>query len=558
MKRESRRRLESLRRAYGPVENQVMDDLFACEMSREEFLRRGTMFGLTVSALSAALVAAGEAPVAFARTAGTQAGGRLRVGVIPPPTGPIEPHQFSDGGRIALGGIVGEYLTRPTASGTLARELAVGWQPNRDVTAWTITLRPYTVKFQSGQTLSPEDVIATYKRLTDPASGSQAISAFKGVLTPDGIVKGPRSDQVTFNLENPTASFPYLISSSTYQAIILPANYEIGTFVSKPQATGAYQFTSYTPGVGASFKRFDSWWGGRAPMDGIDVTIYSDASAADSGLLGGSVDLLSRAGFGTDHSLFVNPNLQIFRARTAEHSQVPMRVDIPPFDDYRIRQAVAYAIGRPLLMKTLYGVGGADLGNDHPFAPVYPSSVPIEQRKKDIRRAKELMAASKRPKGFSVDMVIGQNGVNVPMGQIIQRAVREIGIDVRIRTQTLAEYYGGTPGTTPWLNSPFNITFWSSRSVPNLLLTGAVKTGGIWNAAHYSNRKLDRLIQSYLGAVALKDQRKYAKQIELLLQHDTPVLWPAFTQATTAGSKKVQGFRPQPSAFNLSKTYLSQ
>ena len=43
-----------------------------------------------------------------------------------------------------------------------------------------------------------------------------------------------------FYLQAPNASFPYLTSNTTYQAIILPANYQLGTFTKTPQTTGAF------------------------------------------------------------------------------------------------------------------------------------------------------------------------------------------------------------------------------------------------------------------------------------------------------------------------------
>ena len=127
--------------------------------------------------------------------------------------------------------------------------------------------------------MTAADVVATYKRLTDPKGGGAALSAFKGVLQPSGV-KAVGDYTVVFTLDAPTASFPYLTSNTTYQAIILPANYKDGTFTTTPQTTGAFNLTSYTPGVGAKFDRNPSWWGGKAPLDGVDVTYYADESAA--------------------------------------------------------------------------------------------------------------------------------------------------------------------------------------------------------------------------------------------------------------------------------------
>ena len=61
-------------------------------------------------------------------------------------------------------------------------------------------------------------------------------------------------------------------------------------------------------------------------------------------------------------------------------------------------------------------------------------------------------------------------------------------MDIELEVQSDAEYYGGGAdyyATTPWLNRPATITEYGARGVPNLYLTSAYMTGGIWNAAHY-------------------------------------------------------------------------
>ncbi len=558
MDRETKRRLEEFRRnEAGPIENTLIDELMDGELDRKDFIRRGAMFGLSVSAMGAALAALGEAPVALAGNRAAKAGGRLRVGIIPPPTKGLDPWTYADQGGLETGGIAGEFLTRATQSLTLLPELATSWTPNKNASAWTFKLRP-GVKFQTGQAMTADDVVATYKRLL--GADSAALSAFKGVLSSAGVRK---VDDLTvqFVLDSPTASFPYLTSSTTYQAIILPANYQAGTFEKTPQTTGAFKLTSYTPGVGARYDRNPSWWAGRAPLDGVDVTYYSDDGAASAGLLGGQVDLLGQIQFATGRPLFNNGNVQIFRARGATHREVPMRTDLHnPLHDWRVRQAIALTLDRPTIVKTLFN-GLADVGNDSPFAPVYPSTnTSVPQRKQNIRLAKQLMAAAGYPHGFSITLTTEQVGEIPQLAQIIQRSVKAIGIKMKLQILTSTAYFAGSQsggpgglGTTPWLNTPMNITDWGHRAVPNVILNSALETGGVWNAAHYSNKAYDRAVKSYEGAVALKDQRKYSKTIEEILLHDTPVIFPYFYNYLAAGSKKVQGYK----ADALGSVYLS-
>jgi peptide/nickel transport system substrate-binding protein len=546
--RERRRRFEEYRKDAGSVENTLLDEFAAGDMDRGEFLKRASIFGLSAATVGAALEAFGHAPLARAASITHKAGGRLRLGIIPPPARSLDPWTYLDQGGLETGGIAGEFLTRATPSLTLLPELATSWKPNANATEWTFKLRP-GVKFQNGTTMNADDVVATFKRLTDANSGSQALSAYKGVLSPDGVTKTDEGT-VVFHLDAPTASFPYLTSSTTYEAIVLPANIQAGDYQKGGFGTGAFRLTQYTPGVGAKYDRFTGWWGGHAALDGVDVTYYTDAAAVDAALLGGQVDLIGQIQLGTDRPLFNNPNVQLFVAKGATHREVCMRVDLNnPLKHWQVRQAIALTLDRPAIVKTLFK-GLADLGNDTPWAPAYPSTVKLPQRHKDIAKAKALMAAAGFPHGFSLQLTTETTGEIPQLAQIIQRSVKAIGINLSLKILTSTAYFAGSQsgppsgwGNTPWLNAPMNITDWGGRAVPNVYLVSAFETKGVWNAPHYANPKFDKVARAYIGAISLKDQRKYAKQGEAILLHDTPTIIPYFYYYLAAGRKNVKGYK---------------
>jgi peptide/nickel transport system substrate-binding protein len=562
MNREARRRFEEYRRSVaGPVENTLIDEVLDGEMDRSEFIRRGTVAGLSLGAIGAVLAATGEAQPAFGALAAPKVGGRIRVGCIPPPAKGLDPHTYSDTGSLVTGNIAGEMLNRTNDKGHLVPELATSWKSNPKATVWTYKLRR-NVKFHNGKTMVADDVVATFKRLTDPKGGSGALSAFSGVLSPAGVRKVD-DYTVAFHLDAPTGGFPYLTSSTTYQAIILPADYQLGTFEKTPQATGAFKLVSYTPGVGATYERFDEWWGGTAPLDGVDLKYFTADAAVVSALLGNQIDLINEVHPSTGRALFNNPNVKIVSARGATHRLIPMATDAAPFDDYRVRQAVALTLDRPAIRKQLYN-GLADLGNDSPFAPFFPSSVKLPQRAKNIPKAKQLMAAAGKSSGFDVTLTT-YNAFELPtLAQILQSSVKAIGINMKLNVTTSAKYYGGSYtggkgwGNTPWLNSPISITDWGGRAIPNVYLTSALKTKGVWNASHYSNKTFDAAVRSYAAAISLKDQRKYARQLETILLHDTPAIYPYFYFWNNATSKRVRGYYADPQGIvYLSKTSLA-
>ena len=562
MNPEEMKRLDDYRCSQaGPLENDLIDEFADGNIDRRGFIQRATILGLSMGVVGSAL-AAYDAPLAFGAASRGKAGGRLRLGVLPPPAKDLEPHKLADTGGLVTDGISGEFLTRSTKNLTIVPELALSWKPNATATVWTFKLRP-NVKFQSGQAFGADDVVATYERLVGADSG--ALSAFKGVLSSGGI-KAIDNLTVQFTLNAPTASFPYLTSSSTYQAIMLPKEYKLGTYDKTPQGTGAFRLVSYTPGVGAKFDRNPTWWGGRAPLDGVDITYYTDVAAHIAALVGGQVDLLNEVQFANGRALFTNPNVQIFPVRGAQNRTVGLRVNLNnPLKDRRVRRAIALTLDRPAIVKTLFN-NFADVGNDSPFAPVFPSTnTSVPQRKKDIPAAKKLLAAAGYAKGFKVPFIVQKNGEMPQLAQVMQRSARAIGIDLALELQTDTQFFAGTQwsapcsyGNTPWLNGAMTLTGWGGRSVPNVYLSSEIKSCSIWNEAQYKNPKLDRVIDKYLGAIALSDQRKYANQIQRTLLNDTPFIFPYFFNSLAAGSKKVKGYNHDASALvYLSRTSLA-
>jgi peptide/nickel transport system substrate-binding protein len=273
------------------------------------------------------------------------------------------------------------------------------------------------------------------------------------------------------------------------------------------------------------------------------------------------MDLVGQVQFATARPLFGNAKVHIFAVHGATHRQVPMRVDLPnPLRDWRVRQAIALTLDRPAIIKTLFNKL-ADIGNDTPFARVYPSTFPLPQRHKDLRKAKQLMEAAGHRNGFSLALTTQTTQEMPQLAQIIQSSVKAIGINMSLKIVSSTAYFAGTQtgppagwGSTPWLNTPINITDWGFRPVPNIYLTSALGTKGIWNAAHYSNKHFDRLAKSYIAAISIKDQRRYAKQLEAILLHDTPVIFPYFYDYIAAGSPRVKGYH----ADALGPVYLSK
>ncbi len=534
------KRLDLLRRGRSPIENHLIDGLVAGRIDRRSFLRHGSVLGLSLPFLGGVLGTVGMGTMPRAARAAVP-GGVLRMAqTVPAAT--LDPMKIADGGGITTLSQVGEYLCFDMPNLTLAPQLAESWSPNKDGTVWTFKLRQ-GVKFHNGATMTADDVVATINRLADPANGSNALSAFSGVLSA-GATRKIDDYTVEFTLDAPNGNFPYYLSSDNYNAVILPAK-EGAEFEKNWIATGPYKYESYTPQVGAKFTRFDGYWGPKAIADRIEISYYNDIQPQILALQGGEVDLILQAPVLQSVALLNDPNIQILTGPSTAHEQVHMRVDMDPFKDARVRRAIALCLDRPALVNGMMK-GKAAIGNDSPFAAVYPSTdQSVPQREKNIAEAKQLMEAAGMKDGFEVTLTT-EDYLELPeYAVLIQNAVKQIGGKITLQVLDQGTYYGdAVPGKSPWLDSTMGITDYGHRGVPNVFLAAPLASTGTWNSAHFNNPTYDGLVASYIAALDLEAQRASASQIQKLLLEETPVLFSYFYDFVSATKVGLNGVIP--------------
>jgi peptide/nickel transport system substrate-binding protein len=532
------RLLDLLRRNRNPIENHLIDGLVDGRVSRREFLRHGSVLGLSLPLLSQIGFAAGLGFTPSLARAEGAAGATIKV-ACSTPTGAIDPVTLPDVGGLIMIGQTGEFLCMDGSDLVLKPALAESWSPDEKGTVWTFKLRK-GVKFHTGAEMTADDVVASIDRLADPKNSSNALSVFAGVLSKGGSKKVD-DYTVAFYLDAPNGNFPYLLSSDNYNAIILPANYA-GDFEKNFVGTGAFKLEKYTPKVGATFVRNDDYWGEKALPAKLEFVFFADIQPQILALQGGQVDVVNQLPVLASMGLIADPNITMLSIKSATHYQVHMRTDMDPFKDPRVRRAIALSIDREKLVKGLRR-GRATLGNDNPFAPVYPSTdTTVPQREKDIAQAKELLAAAGYKAGTKITLTTQRYQEIPDYAQLIQNAVKEIGIDMELNVMDSGAYYGDAVyGKSQWLDSAMGITDYGHRGVPNVYLTAPLKSEGTWNSAHFKNKDYDTLAAGYIAALDLEAQKAEAGKIQKLLLEETPVIWGYFLDYLGATTKGVSG-----------------
>ncbi|MBN3755417.1 ABC transporter substrate-binding protein [Paraburkholderia sp. Tr-20389] len=527
--------LEATRVGADAHGNHAIDEFLAGRLTRRELLRYASVIGMSLAGGSLLTPRSARAQGA----AGANA--TIRVAHLTP-AGAVDPMTVTDAASLCLLNQTGEFLIDDDGEKqTLKPALALSWKPNDKGDVWTFKLRE-NVKFHDGQTFTAKDVAATFDRLADPAAGSAALSTLKGVLS-KGNTKVVDDHTVAFHLDAPNGNFPYYVSSDNYNAVILPANYT-GNYEKTFIGTGPFKLEKYQAKVGASFVRNPDYWGDKALPQRVQFTFYADQQAQILALQGHQADVMGTFTVQGGQGLMNNPEFKVIGVKSSAHRQIHMRVDSPQFKDKRVRQALALSLDREVIVKGLFK-GRAQVGNDSPFAPAFPSSdAGVPQRRIDVAKAKQLLAQAGVPNGFDVTLTT-EKYMEIPdLAVVVQNYAKAVGIRINLKVESQSQYYGsGTPGKSDWLDSPLGITDYGSRGVPNVFLSAPLTSGGTWNAAHFKNPQYDKLVADYVAALDVAGQKKVSAQIQTLLLDETPVIFPFFYDQLIAARKQLNGVR---------------
>jgi peptide/nickel transport system substrate-binding protein len=547
------RRLGRLRQGQGEIANHIIDEFAAGRMSRRDFIRRASVVGISAplagSILAACSSSSSSSPAAgsSSATGAGKAGAVIKAGIITP-TGAINPVVLFDQGGLDMLGQTGEYLVQSGQTLNLKPQLATSWSPNSNASVWTFKIRQ-GVKFHNGAPLTADDVVYTFQLHTNPKTGSNSLSTLPAtVLKPAGVVKVD-DFTVAFHLEAPNGNFPYLVSSDNYNVIILPKGYDPAKWQSTFIGTGPFVLGSYTPKSGATFTRNASYWGTKALPSQTQFTFYDAQNAQVVALTGGTIDVVGQFSVAGGESL-LNGGYNVIKLKSSAHRELSMRNDQAPFTDPRVRQAIALSLNRPQIVQALFK-GNADLGNDSPFAPVFPSTnTSIAQRAQDISKAKSLLSAAGHPSGFSTQLITEQVQEIPDFAQIVVQSAAQIGVKINLKVEQSSAYYGkSTIGNSDWLDATMSLVDYGHRGVPNTflgapLLTPPPKGPGVWNAARFTNPQYDKLVTQFYAATDVSSQRSVAGQIETLLLDQTPIIYAYFYNYLTATATSVTGVYP--------------
>jgi peptide/nickel transport system substrate-binding protein len=317
-----------------------------------------------------------------------------------------------------------EGLTRIDQNGGVQPSLATSWTISDDGMTYTFTLKE-GVTFHDGTGFDADDVVFTYDR----ARAEDSTNAQKGIFAPITSVTAVDPSTIEIKIAQPQGDFLFNIGRGD-AVIVAPESAE--TNQSNPVGTGPFKFVQWDQGSRVILEKNPNYTGTPAFMNKATFVFISDPNAAQNAMLAGDVD--GFANFPAPESLAIfeaDPRYQVVRGSTEGETILSTNNAKAPFNDKRVRQAIAHALDRQAIIDgAMFGYGtpiGTHFAPHHPYYEDLLGTYP-----RDIERAKALLAEAGYPEGFKATFKLPPPTYARRGGQIIAAQLREIGIELEL------------------------------------------------------------------------------------------------------------------------------
>jgi peptide/nickel transport system substrate-binding protein len=431
--------------------------------------------------------------------------------------------------------------------------LAESGEPNADNTEWTIRLRQ-GVTFHDGSPLTADDVIHNVQAWMDP--NQQFYPQVGKQIDPQRITKlDDRTVRLGLQLPNARLNrdLAFLFGS------IKSRNEQPG---GPPIGTGPFKYSRFTPGAYSEFLAFTNHW--RPDPVYLDRlvfdTSFTDENTRTNALNSGQIDLLPFISFGLAETIS-GRTAKLLNSKSSGFTNFYMRVDAPPFDDVRVRQAMRLLVDRQAMVDVVYA-GYGTVSNDVPgqFAPFFDDNL---TRHRDVDQAKFLLKQAGK-EGLTVTLQTSNatDGL-VQSATIFKEQAKAAGVTVNLEQVDPASYFDPTVN---YGKMDFAQTLYYPIPSMEFVWNASFLSNGPVNETHwYNSPAFGRSQQLFVQAKATADPGKLGDlwhELQLQQFNEGGYLNYGVMNYVDAMRNEVQGLTPSKylfaSGFNLRKAWLSK
>ena len=506
------------------------------------------------AAATEAPAAATEAPTATAEPAAAPAaegdiveGGKVTIAMWSPPNNFNAINTDSSYGLFSVGVMFDTLVTFDDKVNFVPR-LADSWDVSDDKTIFTFHLNP-NAKWHDGEPVTAQDVEFTIWAITDPkietnrGANIAMLKGLDGTKRPEGVdtvegVKVIDDHTIQFTTTNPVDPLAFLELVGTNIWIIpqhvlkdvAPEDFANADFWMNPVVgSGPFKFAQYSTGQFIEFDRNDDYYRGKPHLDKLIISIVTPATMVAQ-LEKGEVDISAGGGIGDIplddwDRVKALPNVNAYSYQDNGYQYMIISGDASkPWADKRVRQALAYAINRQLIVdKLLKGQGVVAQGPIIPVTSYYDPAVEGAYPY-DIEKAKALLQEANWDPNTEVSLLVPTgNVVRELSADIIQAGLAEAGINVKIEKMDFPTLMARFKAN----EFDLGLVGWGGVLDPDV--RSQFETGGQYNFGQFSSKILDDLMEKGANTADTQARKEIYDEFQKAFLDEMPIVplyWP--------------------------------
>lgn len=476
----------------------------------------------------------------------------------------MNPFVRASGVDLDVRGLIYQPLLDKDLQGNIVPALAESWSVSKDGLVYTFKLRR-EVKFHNGQEMTAEDIKWSADYAMEPKNGSEGLSFLRDVKS----VKVVDRHAIEFTLHGPRAVFlSYLTVLRPFPVVpkgSVPSGMEkIEGF---PPGTGPFSFKE-ARGLGqvVLVRHKDYWQKGLPYLDQVVFKTSEDPTVRFTSLRAGDLDLIERTPYAFVRKVESGEvrNIKATAAPFAGFRRLIFNVADAPFNNAKLRQAVAYALDRKqYLQGAFWGYG---IATQLRFPQGSPWYVKLPERERDTAKVKALLAEAGIGSDLEIEFLV-RRGTEEEY-QVVLQQLTTAGLKVKVSPMEGASFrerqrrgmyqFGLFGGDLP--NDPAD-SYPPEYACDEEAVKAKKRTR---NWPGYCNQEFDRLLAD---AGKITDQKKryeiYAKATRILFD-DLPDIPLAYVPRFFTYHERVKGFgadadgRFSGTTFGVSRVWIDK
>jgi peptide/nickel transport system substrate-binding protein len=450
----------------------------------------------------------------------------------------LDPRIGVDAQSEHIGSLIFDSLVHKNQHFNLEPWLATSWDTPDPVT-YRFHLRP-DVRFQNGKPLTSADV----KYTLDSMRNGTVITAKAGALARIDRVDAPDVATVVIHLKQPDAALLWNLSDGAIGIVPVGSGRD---FAFHPIGSGPFRFVSQLQDDEVILERNEDSWQPRPAIARIRFAVVPDAITRALELEKGSADVcINCMTADMVSALAKRPNLQVEDGPGTNLNYITFNAQDSVLRDVRVRQAIACAMNRPLIIQSLWR-GRARLAESLLPPQHWAWTGDVQQYPFDPAKANALLDAGGWKRGkdgvrFHLAMKTSTDETSRLLAMILQQQLREVGIALEVRSFEFATFFSDISKgafqmyTLRWLGQEDPDTFRYAYDSHMFPPHGA-------NRGRYTNTALDALIRE-AGTSGDQAQRRtdYVK-VQQILAEDLPSINLWYLDAVLVHTKRLGNIR---------------